>query len=171
MKKESQLTQELIGSFIEALVQDRETAQKLLRENPDLLESRWINDETMLHFLSVEGFADAVKFLVGAGANVNAVNEFGDTPLIDVAELGNSEIVEILLKHGANPNATSTNQVSVLHAGVRSGNAHLVELLLSAGAQHNEVSDTGEKIPYVFPSNPKKRAEILEVFKKHKVAA
>ncbi len=40
-------------------------------------------------FLAIEGFAEGVMFLSSRGAEVNAVNEFGDTALVDVAAFGN----------------------------------------------------------------------------------
>jgi ankyrin repeat protein len=44
-----------------------------------------------------EGFEDAARFLAERGADVNAVNELGDSRLIDVAILGHTAIAEILL--------------------------------------------------------------------------
>ena len=69
--------------------------------HPDLINARWLHGETVLHFLAVEGFADAVSFLAEHGADVNAVNQFGDSPLLDVAALGHNDIAEVLLRRGA----------------------------------------------------------------------
>jgi ankyrin repeat protein len=75
----------LIGEFIDAVVRDQERAAELLAAHPDLIIARWLHGETVLHFLAVEGFTEGVKFLAERGADVNALNEFGDSALIDVA--------------------------------------------------------------------------------------
>src|SRR5262247_2834731 len=92
---------ELIGEFIDASVQDHDHARRMLSACPQLLDARWLHDETVLHFLAVEGFTEAVRFLAECGADVNAKNEFGDAALIDVVLLGNAEIAALLLRHGA----------------------------------------------------------------------
>jgi ankyrin repeat protein len=125
---------ELIGEFIDAAACDVRKAEAMLRQHPALLNARWIHDETVLHFLAIEGFDEGVAFLASRGADVNAVNEFGDPPLVDVASLGLDVMVEILLQHGADPNGSRAPRDSALHAGIRSGNARIVGLLLKAGA-------------------------------------
>ncbi len=64
-----------------------------------------MHNETLVHFLAVEGFCEALASLAEHGADMNAVNEFGDAPLIDVAVLGFNHIAQVLLHHGADPNA------------------------------------------------------------------
>lgn len=129
------MNRELVGKFIDAAVEDHAAASRLLRDHPELLNARCIHGETVLHFLAVEGFVDGVQFLVASGADVDAVNKFGDTALVDVALLGNREIAEILLNHGANPNAHSVTNDNVLAAATRSGDQELVDLLRSFGAR------------------------------------
>ena len=67
-----------------------------------------MHDETVLHFLAIEGFADAVRFLIGYGAEVNTLNEFGDSPLVDVAAVSTNEIARMLLTAGADPNGPTS---------------------------------------------------------------
>jgi ankyrin repeat protein len=129
------LTEKEIGEFIDAVVSDQAAARKMIEASPDLLNARWLHNETILHFLAVEGYANAVRFLAAAGAAIDEVSKFGDTALIDVAVLGNAEIAKLLLDHGANPNAPSKTKDNPLGAAVSSGNLELVELLLAAGAR------------------------------------
>jgi ankyrin repeat protein len=84
---------ELIREFITAVVEEPPKAEHLLRQDQSLVNARWMHDETVLHFLAIEGFADAVRFLITHGADVNTVNEFGDSPLVDVAAVSTNEIV------------------------------------------------------------------------------
>jgi ankyrin repeat protein len=161
------MKKELIGEFIDAAVKDHPKAQHLLTQNPELHDARWIHDETILHFLAVEGYLDAVRFLGRLGFDVNTRNEFGDAPIIDVATLGNVEIVEALLALGADPNATSTTNDNVLSCAVRSGNVELVDLLLDAGAKADYVTDLGETIFDVASQSTGGQGPILNVLEKH----
>ena len=125
---------QLVGDFIDAAVRDQQRAAEMLAAHPELLNARWIHNETVLHFLAVEGFADGVRFLAERGADVNAVNEFGDAPLIDVVVLGYTDIAAMLLSHGANPNARSDTHDSALDCATQSGNEQMVAMLRAAGA-------------------------------------
>jgi len=152
----------LVGEFVDAVVQAPKKAEVLLAEHPDLLNARWMHDETVLHFLAIEGFADGVSFLASRGADVNAVNEFGDSALIDVAALGNDEMAGTLLRYGANPNAQSDTRDNVLHTAVRSGNPRLVALLLQSGADARYRTDLDESVfDAVNELRPDRREEIL----------
>jgi ankyrin repeat protein len=148
------LPKELIAEFIDAVAQDRDRAAALLTAHPELINARWIHDETLLHFLAVEGFNDGVEFLARQGADVNSVNELGDPPLIDIVVLGNTEAAEILLRHGADPNARSATRDNPLDCAVRSGNVELVGLLLEAGADGRYTTDLGESILDALQESP-----------------
>lgn len=163
------LPKTLIGEFIDAVVQDPEKAAALLSGHPDLINARWIHGETVLHFLAVEGFAEGVHFLAARGADVDAVNEFGDSPLVDVAALGNDEIADTLLRQRANPNASSATRDNVLHCAVRSGNARLVSLLLKAGANPRYLTDLGESVFDALREAVNQRESILAVLAEHGV--
>ena len=159
----------LIGLFIDAVIQDQPKAQRLLKDYPALLNSRWIHNETVLHFLAVENYLDGVRFLANLGANVDSTNEFGDTALIDVAILGNDKVAEVLLEHGANPNSSSETNDNPLHCAVASGNARLVGLLLDYGAKHSYETDIGETVIDVLPRNDASRKAVLDEFAKRNI--
>ena len=163
----SKPSRKLLVELIDAAVEDHAKARKLLKKHPGLLEARYIHKETPLHFLAVEGYADGVRFLAEAGADVNCVNEFGDTPLADVACLGGDEVARILLQHGADPNAASSGHDNVLHAALGSQNAALVDALLSAGALGDYVTELGETVFDALPKRGAKRRSMLGVLEKH----
>ena len=161
------LSNEVIGQFIDAAVQNQDAARRMLRAHPQLLNARWLHDETALHFLAVEGFIEGVRFLAECGADVNAVNKFGDVALIDVARLGRTEIAGILLRHGANPNAKSTTANNPLDCAVREGNVTLVSLLLEGGADPRYVTEIGESVFDALPAAGIKRDQILGVLARY----
>lgn len=65
------------------------------------------------------GYADAVKVLVAAGADVNQ-NSVGDktSPMLIAAINGHFDLAKWLLDQGANPNAASGNGVTPLYAAL-----------------------------------------------------
>ena len=70
-----------------------------------------------------------------AGADPNALDELGETPLYRAAESGpDPAIVRALLDAGADPNARTRYDWTVLHAGASGGGSEIVRLLLAAGA-------------------------------------
>jgi ankyrin repeat protein len=165
------LPRELIGEFVDAVIQDRDRAKYLLSVHPQLINARWIYNETVLHFLAVEGFIDGVRFLAECGADVNIENEFGDTALIDVTVLGNVEVAHILLSHGANPNANSETRNNPLDCAVRSGSVRLVGLLLEAGADGRYVTDLGESVFDALPASADERDGIVALLSQHGITS
>jgi ankyrin repeat protein len=53
-----------------------------------------------LHWASLAGQKDVVELLLAKGANVNAKDLFGKTPLDAAAENYNYEIIDLLRRHG-----------------------------------------------------------------------
>jgi ankyrin repeat protein len=115
----------------------------------------------------VEGYTDAVRLLIELGFDVNAPNEFGDSPLVDIVVVGKIEIAELLLAHGADPNAKSTAYDNALHGAARRGNARLVQLLLSAGARADYVTDIGDTVFDVLPQKLNRRLAVEGVLREH----
>lgn len=93
------------------------------------------------------GDVSAVERLLAKGADVNAVNEWGVTPLISAADRANLPLVKLLLVHGANVNAKDLRygktplKVSSVSWGddrVKEIRAELISLLLDHGADGGE---------------------------------
>jgi len=61
--------------------------------------------QTALHFAVAVGSAECVAELVERGARIDAVNKFGETPLILAARKNNAELLRLLLKSGDDPNS------------------------------------------------------------------
>ncbi|KAL4124171.1 hypothetical protein PRIC2_010010 [Phytophthora ramorum] len=78
--------------------------------------------------------AEKVKSLLNGGANINAMNEVGITPLRLALDSGNTEMAAVLLEHGAEMTAGKQYGSSMLHVAVRNGNEEMVQLLLDRGA-------------------------------------
>lgn len=71
-----------------------------------------------------------IKALCDAGANANATNSFGETPLMFAVRAGDVEAVSVLLAFGANPNATNRlDGESPLGYAVKSSRSDIIKLL------------------------------------------
>lgn len=125
----------LIKEFIDAVVQNPSRARELLSKNPALKDARWIHNETVLHFLAVEGFTQAVSLLIELGFDVNAINEFGNSVLIEVISIRHYEIVEILLKAGARTDIESPTRGLPLECARENRDSKMETLLILYGAK------------------------------------
>ncbi len=76
-----------------------------------------------------------VQLLLDAGAEVNVVDRYNDSPLRAAASAGNSEVVKILRKAGANPNQSGSGTRSALFEAAIRGHDTIVQSLLQGGAQ------------------------------------
>ena len=72
--------------------------------------------------------------LIDAGANVDAKDNRGYTPLHIVAKSGNSDIMTMLLENGANHNSTSSEEFFKKTPLHRARSKRIVQILLDYGA-------------------------------------
>ena len=166
----TQLSTEVVGEFIDAVVDDETRARRLLTVHPELLNARWHLGETALHFLAVEGFIDGVRRLAEWGADVNLPNRLGDPPLLDSVVLGNEPLVELLLTHGATPNIVSETCGTPLHVAVAKGHAEIARRLLAAGADARTRDSLGNTVLDVVPARADQRQAMLAVLTEFGIA-
>jgi uncharacterized protein len=82
-----------------------------------------------------EGHADAVKELVKTpGIDVNAVDESGNTALIEAARFGHDEVARALLAAGASTNVRDKNGKTPLMLAIAGGHEEVVIALRQSGA-------------------------------------
>ncbi|WP_419420736.1 ankyrin repeat domain-containing protein [Legionella sp. D16C41] len=77
------------------------------------------------------------------GANVNAVDDNGFTPLHEAARTGDLVAIEYLLKHGADINCQSKTKRTPLHCAAACGNQLSTKLLLEEGADFTLLDEDG----------------------------
>ena len=107
---------------------------------PGAVEVNCDNWHDYAFFYSVT--AADVKECLMEGANPNARDPDGFTPLHEVAMLGDLAGVQALLEAGANVNARGEPGYTPLHWAAREGHPQIVKALLAAGAK----VDAGSKI-------------------------
>eukprot|EP00249_Psilotum_nudum_P003030 c16351_g1_i2 orf=169-756(-) len=79
---------------------DVEGIKALYEEGIDLNFADF-DDRTALHVAACQGHPKVVKFLLEKGANVNARDRWGSTPLADARHYDNKEVCRILETYGA----------------------------------------------------------------------
>jgi len=92
------------------------------------------------------GTAQEVAALIASGADVNELDEYGFTPLIEAIIVNKLEMVKLLLEHGANINETDPRGRAPLHWAVENNNAAICQALLEQGADPNAYSNAGQPI-------------------------
>ena len=101
-----------------------------------------------------EGRMVAARSLLAQGADVNASNPNGKTPLMAAAFYGNTRIVRLLLSEGADVNAKDKSESTALMAAIFNGNISIVKDLIAEGADVNVKNKAG--------LTPLKRATAME---------
>ena len=81
-----------------------------------------------------EGNTDMVKSLLSSpGANVNATDDRGSTPLLEAARFGHEDICRVLIAAGADVKAKDKDGKSALMLAVQGDHDEVVRVLKQAG--------------------------------------
>ena len=91
-----------------------------------------------------DGSPGAVRTLLERGADVNAPQGDGSTPLHWAAHADDVEKTELLIRAGARVNATNDLGVTALWVACTNGSPAMIATLLKAGADPNAVPPAGE---------------------------
>jgi FOG: Ankyrin repeat len=111
-------------------VDDRPGAAKLLSADANTRDSR---GNTPLMYAAAVGSVDMMRQLIGAGADVNAKNNFDSTALMWCSN--DLQKVRLLLDKGADVNAHSKQgRTPLVIAAAHDGNGEVIRLLIKKGA-------------------------------------
>ena len=96
-----------------------------------------------------------IKMLIQSGADVNSLDDEGNSPLYKAAKSGHKAIARLLLNADANIEATDEEGTTPLREAFQYGHANVVQLLLHRGANTRSVS------PFtpLYPDTPKEGFE------------
>jgi len=145
---------------------DREQVESILKENPELIKSKGRRDkETLLHGASSLGHAGVATYLLENGAEVDARDRWGRTPLAWAVGWGRENAAELLLAHEATIDFADDQGVTSLHWAAYYGNVGLVELLLSHGANVNAKDNRGFNPFYCAASGG--HLDVAELLRNH----
>jgi len=95
------------------------------------------------------GDFSAVQKHINSGADLDARDALGRTPLYYAVYNEHLKIAELLVKNGANVNVKHKANKTPLHLAAELGNLRMVRLLLKAGAKVNALdSDRGTPVDW-----------------------
>jgi Ankyrin repeats (3 copies)/Ankyrin repeats (many copies) len=112
--------------------------QKLVSD-PELVRGRYGAGRTLLHDAAAAGNLAIVEMMLRAGADPNATDQYGHTPLYCVGNAynikGGENVVRVLVQRGANVHAhDGIKHCTALHMAARRGNVPVAAALLDCGA-------------------------------------
>jgi uncharacterized protein len=102
-----------------------------------------VSGETALHIVTARRDAVWLRYLVAKGAEVNARDRKGVTPLQLTSNLGWIEGVEILVSKNARPDEANDAGETPLISAVHQRNTALMKILLQGGADPDRADNSG----------------------------
>ena len=120
---------------------DLEQISMIINENPDLINQRLENDETLLTVAAYQGNTEIAEYLISKGININLRNKWDNTALHNAALRGYTDIAKLLIDNGASPDIRGPAGNTPLFFAARNEHADMVLLLLKAGSSPNAAND------------------------------
>jgi ankyrin repeat protein len=144
-----------------------ETAKKILVDHPKLLNARDKNNGfTPLHWAVIAGRTNLVCWLIEKGAEVNAIDPAGMTPLHKAAIFNRLAPAEALIVAGANMSARGRKYGALwftpIHLAAEEGHAEMIKLILKHGGDVNSRTEGVNCITPLHIAAAKGRAAAVE---------
>ena len=108
---------------------------------------------------------EIIKLLIESGAEVNAADNNGLTPLYVATQKGHERVVEYLLTHGAEVNVADKNGVTPLYVATQKSHERVVEYLLTHGAEVDAADNNG--ITSLYVATQKGHERVVEYLLTH----
>jgi ankyrin repeat protein len=140
--------------------QDSAQVRALLQQHVDVNVPQ-ADGATALHWAAHWSDVDTADLLLRAGANPNALNELGVTPLSLACTNASAAMVHRLLEAGANPNATGA-RVPPLMICARTGSVDAVRALIARKADVNAREPLRDQTALMW-AVAQKRADVARI--------
>jgi Ankyrin repeats (3 copies) len=142
-------------------------AMKVWR-NPPIVAKTWprgLEPGEALIEAARRGDMKQIAHLLATGADVNAQNKWGLTPLMAAAHGGHLEIGELLMEMGADVNARQNGGWTALMCAAVRGQVDAVRLLLGKGADAN--ARTESRMTALTLARTNGRSQVVDLLKAH----
>lgn len=130
----------LVDIFASCYLDDSASAQSLLTNDPGLTQLRAPGGRTPLHFAAEKGAMSVAQLLVQQGADVNAEDEDGNTPITEAAHGGpwkpaaHQEMIQLFIDSGAEV---------TLHVAAGIGRLELLKSAVTSSEDVNQRDENG----------------------------
>ena len=136
------------------LIQAGKKMPSLLKKCPHFSTFWWNNGATSLHLAAFENDVQTAQKLLNTGANVNARNNDGETPIFYAVQFRYIEMIKLLIKYNAsllvrdNEGATPLNRLIQISQKSRTNDTFIIQLFLTALRFHD--SNTCKNSNYIL---------------------
>lgn len=110
----------------------------------------------------------SLNILLSEGADVDSINQDGETPLMIASEIGNMRMLNILLIHNPDVNMKNQNGSTALMIAAENGQLYVADRLIQEGAKIDIKNNRGETAVELAAKNGHK--EVLELLNGKEVA-
>jgi len=138
----------LLGFHLAVRLGEESMVKEFLDHHVDI-EMKDDDDKTALHYAVGNGQYNIAKLLLNNGADKNAVDNHGVTPIL-LAAGKDLAMLQLLLDHKANIQAVDKNYNTVLHYATKSGRSKVVQKLIEEHPEMLNVKNKEEKTPLHF---------------------
>ncbi len=159
---------ELYLTFIETEdPKDCGTLIDYLKENPDSINDKDDNGNTVLHHAVNDKSLDNVRFFLQKGADPKIRNRWNNSPLHAAFSCGNVRIFDAILEYGGDINERAIPGDTLLHRAVFGERLDEINFLLRRGADVKdiELGLSQDCIQIIQEKNPDNTAVLQQLFK------
>ena len=134
----------LIALFAAVDREELNTIEKILKEDKSFINVKTSQEETLLHIAMRKENLNMASLLLRYGAEVDALNKFGSTPLYNAIYQGDITGIEFLIGAGANIEFRNYKGNTPLHWAVDCQKPRVCSFLISKGVNINAQNNEGE---------------------------
>ena len=132
-----------INAAVTVFRTDPSACEDALRKFPSLISDKNQDHRTLLHLCAGFGIYPVCELLIKNGADVNAVDKWGETPIFRAIRFRKDDCFTLLLPL-SKVNIKDTKGRTPLHRACATGTAFAVKSLLDSGADPADVDDDGK---------------------------
>jgi ankyrin repeat protein len=97
----------------------------------------------LIHVAALQGNIDEIRKHIGAGSDLNEIDDYGSTPLIVAVTFGRTEVAKALIEAGADLTIANNEGSAPLHIAAFLCREEIVASLLEHGADKEAKNGTG----------------------------
>jgi uncharacterized protein len=134
-----------------ARADDADRVRALLSAQPRIdVNQRTADGTSALHWAVYHDEAELVERLLRAGADPNARNDYGSTPMMEAATTGDLRVLRDLLRAGADVESPNRDGQTALMILSRTSNVEAARLLIEHGANVNAREQWRDQTPLMW---------------------